>query len=125
MKKTLKEINDTEAATVGHLLLKSATSDIYDYALDKILRQKYVAQHGVDAEESINVYFNGTIKDDIYRRQGWKDKKVMIQLIEKDRYHDYPYFAGFYLESTDKVWKNYYLSNHIEAIKFLQKINII
>lgn len=124
-KKTLKDINDTDAITVSQLLLKSSTSGMYDFIFDKIIRQEYVVQHGVDAEESINVYFNGIIKNEVDRQVGWKDKKVMIQLIEKDRYHDYTYFTGFYLENTDKVWKYYYLSNHIEAIKFLQEKNII
>jgi len=125
IKDKLKTINDNDAIEVAKLLLKTSTSNMFDFTFEKIDRQEYVEQHGVDAEESINIFFNGIVKNDIYRKSGWKDKKVWIQIIERDRYHSYPYFCGHYEEESDKVWKHHFLSNHIEAIEFLQKKELI
>jgi len=124
-KDRLKLISDEEATEVSKLLLINSTSDLFNFTFEKITRQGYVAHHGVDAEESVNVYFNAAVKNEDYVKLGWKNKRIMIQLIERDRYHDYPYFNASYMEESDKVWKHHYLSNHIEAIEYLQKINLI
>jgi len=125
IKDKLHTISDDDARKVAEILLKTSTSSLFNFSFDKISRQVYDDQHGVDAEESINVFFKGEVKDNSYRQAGWKDKRIMIQLIESDRYHDYPYFIGFYMEETDKTWKYHFLSNHIEAIEYLQAINIL
>lgn len=126
LKDKLKTISDDDAIEVALLLLKGSTSSLFDFTFEKIERQNYVEQHGVDAEESINVFFNGVVRNDAYRISGWKDKRVMIQLIEQDRYHDYPYFNASYMEKdTNITWKHHYLSNHIEAIEFLQKKSLL
>ena len=117
IKDKLKTINDDNAIEVAKLLLIGSTSNMFDFTFDKIDRQNYVEQHGVDAEECVNIYFN--------RKSGWKDKRVMIQLIERDRYHGYPYFNASYMEDSDKVWKHHYLSNHIEAFEYLHSINLL
>ncbi len=125
IKNKLHTISDEDAIKTAELLLKSATSDIFNFAFEKITRQEYVEQHGVDAEESVDIYFNGTVKNDVYKNHGWKDKKIWLQLIERDRYHDYPYFTASYMEDSDKVWKHHFLSNHIEAIEFLKEKELI
>jgi len=124
-KDKLKSISDEDAIEVAKLLLITSTSNLFDFVFDKISRQKFMYQHGVDAEESVNIYFNTSVKNEEYVKLGWKNKKIMIQLIEKDRYHNYPYFNAGYMEEGDKVWKHHYLSNHIEAIEYLQKINLL
>ena len=121
IKDKLHTITDEDAIEVATILLKSATSDIFVFTFDKITRYEYDYAHGVDAEESVNVFFNGMVKNDTYRRAGWKDKRIQIQLIESDRYHDFPYFNASRIEDNDeKVWKYEYLSNHIEAVEYLQ-----
>lgn len=125
IKDKLKTITDSDAIEVAKLLLVSSSSNIFDFSFEKIDRQEYVNEHGVDAEECVYVYFKAVVKDDSYRNAGWKDKKVMIQLIERDRYHDYPYFNANYMEDTDKVWKYQHISNHIEAIEFLKNKNLL
>lgn len=121
IKDKLHTISDDDAIEVAKLLLKGSTSRMFDFTFDKIDRQEYVEQHGVDAEETVNIYFNAVVKDNDYKTSGWKDKRVMIQLVERDRYHDYPYFNASYMEENDKTWKYHYLSNHIEAVEYLQK----
>lgn len=117
----LHTITDEDAIEVATILLKSATSDIFIFEFDKITRYEYDYAHGVDAEESVNIFFNGMVKNDTYRRAGWKDKRIQIQLIESDRYHEFPYFNASRIEDNDeKVWKYEYLSNHIEAVEYLQ-----
>lgn len=124
IKDKLKTITDNDAIEVAKLLLTSSTSSLFDFTFEKINRQEYDIQHGVDAEECVFVYFNGVVKND-YRQLGWKDKRVMIQLIERDRYHDYPHFSASYMEDTDRVWKFQHLSNHIEAIEYLQNKHLL
>jgi hypothetical protein len=125
IKDKLHTISDEDAIQVATLLMKTSTSSMFEFTPYKVERQEYVEQHGVDAEESVNVFFNCVVKNDVYRKSGWKDKKVWIQLIERDRYHNYPYFTANYMEETDKVWKHQSLSNHIEAIEFLQSKNLL
>ena len=127
IKDKLHTITDEDAIEVATILLKSATSDIFDFTFDKITRYEYDYAHGVDAEESVNVFFNCTVKNDNYRMAGWKDKRVMINMIEHDRYHDFPHFTASTLEndSESNVWKFHYLSNHIEAVEYLQSKNYI
>lgn len=125
IKDKLKTISDSDAIEVAKILLVGSTSVMYDFTFDKIVRQSYDNRDGVDAEECVYVYFNAVVKNDLYRPSGWNDKRVMIQLIECDRYHGYPYFNGGSMEVGDKVWKEYYLSNHIEAIEYLQAKNLL
>lgn len=125
IKDKLHTISDESAKVVSELLLKSSTSSIFDFTFDKITRQEYNVQDGVDAEESVNVFYTAKVKNDLYVKSGWKDKKVWIQLIESDRYHDYPYFTAHYKEEKDKTWKFEYLSNYIEAVEYLQSINLL
>jgi len=125
IKDKLKTISDSDAIEVSKLLLKSSTSSMFDFSFEKIYRQEYVNQHGVDAEECVYIFFKAVLKDDSYISAGWKNKKMMIQLIERDRYHDYPYFNANYMEDTDKVWKYHQISNHIEAIEFLKNKNLL
>ena len=98
---------------------------MFNFTFDIISRQEYDTYHGCDAEESVSVFFNATVKQEEYKASGWKDKRVMIQLVEKDRYTDYPHFTAHYKEEGDKTWKYHYLSNHIEAVEFLQKIELL
>lgn len=125
IKDKLHTISDEDAQKVGEILLTSSTSSLFNFSFEKISRQEYVEQHGVDAEESVDVYFTATVKNEQYKKSGWKDKRIRIQLIESDRYHNYPYFTASYMEENDKTWKYHYLSNHIEAIEYLQKINLL
>lgn len=124
-KDKLKTISDEDAIEVSKLLLINSTSDLFDFTFEKISRQEYVPHHGVDAEESVNIYFIAVVKKDDYVKLGWKNKRIMIQLIEKDRYHNYPYFNASYMEESDKDWKHHYLSNHIEAIEYLQNKGLL
>lgn len=129
IKDKLHTITDEQAIEVARLLLITSTSDLYVFKFDSIRRNKYDNQDGVDAEESVNIYFTAMVKSDMYRTSGWKDEKIMISLIEKDRYHNHPYFNGNYkideLDQTSNVWKHKYLSNHIEAIEYLQKLMLV
>jgi hypothetical protein len=125
IKDKLHTISDLDAINAAELLLKSSTSNMFNFTFDKIIRQEYVVQHGVDAEESVNLYFKAIVKDDIYRNHGWNDKKIWIQLIESDRYHDYPYFTAYHMEESDNVWKHHNLSNHVETIEFLKEKQLI
>lgn len=118
-------INDEDAIELGKILLKSSTSHIYGFTFQKITRIHYDRNWGVDAEETVNVYFNGMVKEDVYRKNRWNDKQVMIQLVSHDRYHDYPYFNAFDRESDTESFSPIHLSNHIEAVEFLQKKQLI
>jgi len=120
IKDRIKTLTDDYAREVAEILLKTSTSSIFDFTFEKITRQPFVEQHGCDAEESINVYFSAVVKNEQYKNSGWKDKKVWIQIIERDAYHNYPYFNAFYKEETDNTWKYNSLSNHIAAVEFLQ-----
>lgn len=122
IKDRIKTLTDDYAKEVAEILLKTSNSSLFDFTFEKITRQPFVEQHGCDAEESINVYFSSTVKNDQYRTSGWKDKKIWIQIIERDAYHNYPHFNMFYKEEADSTWKHDgSLSNHIEAVEFLQK----
>lgn len=127
IKDKLHTINDDTAIEVAKILLKTPQADLYDFTYEKITRIKYDNQDGTDAEESVNVYFNAIIKNDSYRNSGWKDERIWIQLIEKDRYHDYPYFSGSAknIQEPKTTWSHKYISNHIEAIEYLQKAGIL
>lgn len=121
-------ISDELAVKVGEILLKSSTSSFFTFEFLKLNRYTYNEQDGVDAEESINLYFKATLKNRSYEASGWKDKEIMIKLIEKDRYHDYPYFSAS-SRTSDMNEHHYtnpeYITNYIEAIKFLQSENIL
>lgn len=125
IKNKLKSISDEDAIKVAELLIKTSHSKLFDIRFDKIFRQNYFQEHGIDAEESVNIFFNCTLKHEVYKKVGWKINKIWIQLIEKDSYHDYPHFQGHYMEEEDKVWKHYCLSNYIEAIEFLQNKGLV
>lgn len=127
IKDKLNTIGDDDARRVAEILLNSSTSSLYEYTFEKIVRQKYDVRHGVDAEESVNVFFDARVKDEAYRKGGWKNKKVMIQLIERDRYHDYPHFNSFYREegNGECAWRYSSLSNYIEAVEYLQAIKLL
>lgn len=126
IKDKLHTITDSDAVEVSRLLLKNAQSDLYYFEFEKLVRIKYDNQHGTDAEECVNVYFLATVKND-YRLSGWKDERIMIQLIERDRYHDYPYFNGICKGFADlkNSWSFKYLSNHVEAIEYLQNRGLL
>lgn len=66
IKDKLKTITDDDARAVGEILLKSSTSSLFDFTFEKISRQEYIKQHGVDAEESVNVYFIAKVKNEQY-----------------------------------------------------------
>jgi hypothetical protein len=125
IKNKLHTISDEDAIKVSELLLKSSTSSMFDFTFEKIERQPYIEQWGVDAEESVEVYFKAIVRQEMYRTVGWKDKRICIKLIESDRYHDYPYFSGLFMEETDKVWHHQSISNYIEAIEFLKEKELI
>ena len=125
IKDKLHTISDEDAIEAGKILLKTSTSSLYDFSFDKITRIKYDTQDGTDAEESVNVYFNAVVKNDMHRKSGWKDEKIIIKLIEKDRYHDYPYFYANSIQEPKTTWSYMFLSNQIEATEFLQSKNII
>ena len=112
-------ITDEDAIIVSELLLKSSISSFYEYKFDKIQRYHYDEQEGCDAEETIDVYFKAIVSNDLYKSSGWKDHQVMIKLIEHDRYHDHSYFYGQKKYDNKNNWEYMFLSNHIEAIKFL------
>lgn len=121
----LKNISDEDAINVANILLKTSTSDIYNFIYEKITRQNYDPQHGVDAEESISVYFEARVKSEVYKKHGWKDEKIKIDIICQDQYHDYPYFVGYEKKIDDKSFSHKFISNHIAAVKFLQSKNLI
>ena len=125
IKDKLHTITDDDAIEVAKLLLKTSQADLYDFAFEKITRIKYDNQDGTDAEEAVNVYFKATVKNDMYRTSGWKDERIFIQLIERDRYHDYPYFNGNCIQEPKTTWSHKYLSNHIEAIEYLQNKKLL
>lgn len=127
IKDKLHTITDEDAIKVGYILLLSSTSDMYVFIFDKITRCKYDAYEGTDAEESVNIYFTCLVKNDEYKKSGWRDEKVIIKLVESDRYHNYPYFFALYniIDTSKKTWSYKFLSNHIEAIEFLQQKNLI
>lgn len=79
IKDKLKTISNDDAIEVAKLLLIGSTSSMFDFTFDKIDRQEFIQEHGVDAEETVNVYFNAVVKNDVYRKSGWKDKRIMIQ----------------------------------------------
>lgn len=99
---------------------------MYVYNFEKITRIKYNNQDGCDAEESVNVYFNGN-SIDAYKSSGWKDNMVMIKIVVYDRYHDHSYFSGNKkdIDSIKNSWENFWLSNHIEAVLFLQENDLL
>lgn len=123
IKDKLHTIYNEDAIEVARILLKS--SQPYIYTFDKIIRIPHDPQDGTDSQEAVNVYFKATAETGIYKSVGWKDKKIMVQLIEYDRYHDYPYFVAFYMFEDSKHWKHEFLSNQIEAIEYLQKRSYI
>lgn len=125
IKDKLHTISDDDAKVVAEILLKNSTSSMFNFSFDKITRQEYIEQHGVDAEESVNIFFNAKVRNEQYVKGGWKDKRVWIQLIESDRYHNYPYFTAHYKQEQDKTWKFEYISNYIEAVEFLQAKQLI
>jgi hypothetical protein len=127
IKDKLHTISDDEAKEVGEILFKSSTSYLYNLSFVEIKRYEYKERDGVDAEECVSVQFNAVLKDKNYEKSGWQDKKIIINLIERDRYHDYPHFSGMSKDVTSQAvsWGHYYLSNHIEAIEYLQKKNLI
>lgn len=131
IKDKLHTITDEDAIEVAKILLKTSHSHFYNFAFEKITRINYDNQDGTDAEESVNVYFNATVNnnlvhEDLYRRAGWQDERVCVKLIESDRYHDYPYFyASSLREPAKKAWDYKFLSNHIEAIEYLQGRGIL
>lgn len=118
-------MNDEDAIELGKILLKSSTSHIYAFTFEKITRIHYDVNWGVDAEETINVYFKGVVKEEVYRKNRWNDKQMMIQIVCYDRYHNYPHFNAFDRESETESFSPTFLSNHIEAVEFLQKKQLI
>ena len=120
-----EEITDEQALEVGNLFLKNSISNMYNYTFEKITRTKYDTQDGCDAEESVNIYFDGVPKVEEYRVSGWNDVKIMINIIIYDRYTKFTYFGGYRKEEADKTWGTYWLSNHIEVVKYLENLNLI
>jgi predicted SprT family Zn-dependent metalloprotease len=120
-----KPITDEQAIDIAKILLKTSISRMYNYAFEKVTRRKYDTQDGTDAEESINIYFNFTVKEEAYKTSGWQDEKVMINIIIHDRYHDFTYFSGNRKAEEDKTWKTFWLSNQIEATIYLLQNNLI
>lgn len=125
-KDKLHTISDQDAEHTARLLLKSHLP--YDYNFIKIERFPYEEYHGVDAEETVNIHFQAIVKHDAYRQSGWKDKEIMVQLIERDRYHGHPYFSSSSrtLENKPSSYTDHvFLANQIEAIEFLQSKSLI
>lgn len=91
IKDKLHKISDEDAIEVARILLKSASSYIYEYSFEKISRIKYDPRDGTDAEEAVNIFFKATVIKEEFRTAGWTDEDVMISLIESDRYHNYPF----------------------------------
>jgi len=120
IKDKLKTITDDEAREVALLLLKERYTT-HTYEFDKISRQAYDVQHGCDAEESVDIFFNAKVIDEAHEQGGWKNKRVWIKLVESDRYHDFPYFAAFEKDEGKDSYSFSFLSNHIEATEYLQK----
>lgn len=133
IKDKLHTLTDEEAIEVALILLKGpGRSDIYLYKDERVTRVKYDFQDGCDAEESINIFFKATAEKEVHKNLGWVDQEVMVQLIERDSYHDYPYFVGHYKRTeafnnwpVDTVWKGDFLANQIEAIEWLQKYKFL
>jgi hypothetical protein len=121
MSKELKDITDVDAIACATLLLADATSDIYNYTFVKIHRNEWDLQHGCDAEESIVVHFKGEVKDEVYRKHGWKDEQIMISIIVRDRYRNYPFFSASEKYGEEKTWRLRFISNVIMAVQFLMK----
>ena len=122
-KNKLHTISDEDAIEVARILLKYITP--FNYEFIKINRIPYNIQDGCDSEESVNVYFKAIVKDETSRKSGWKDKLVWVQLIESNRYHDHPYFCASQKYEEEKVWRNLFLANQIEAVEFLQNKKLL
>ena len=118
-------LSDEQLLEIGNLFLISSISSMYNYTFDKIVRSKYDRQDGTDAEESMSIHFNAVVKDEAMKNHGWKDESVMIKVIVYDRYHDYTYFSGHRKTQEDKTWRIFWLSNHIEVIKYLETNSLI
>lgn len=125
VKDKLHTISDEDAIEVAKILLKTSQSHLYEFTYEKINRVKYDSRDGTDAEEAVNVYFKGVVKDELYRKSGWQDERISIRLIERDRYHDYPYFYGTSLREPKIAWSYKFLSNQVEAVEFLQSKNLL
>ena len=117
IKDKLHTISDEDAISAALLLLKCDTP--YNYTFTKITRVPFNVEDGVDSEESVNVYFAAIVTHEAYRSAGWKDQDVCVQLIESDRYHNYPYFSGSQRDKGESL-KHLCLANQVEAIEFLQ-----
>lgn len=125
IKDKLKTISDEDAKEVGLLLLKSHLP--YTYTFEKITRYTYDNSHGVDAEESVNVHFYAFVTNEgPFKNAGWRDMRVVVNLIERDRYHDHPYFSAMESDAISLSFqKSKFLANQIEAIEFLQSKGLI
>lgn len=126
IKDKLHTISDEDAIEASLLLLKSMQP--YIYVFEKITKTKFDPRDGTDAEESVDVYFDAIITDEMYKTVGgWKDKKVFVKLIESDRYHDFPYFTACYkfVDEEKQTWSHEFISNQIEAIEFLQSKGLV
>ncbi len=115
--RVIEGVTDEQLLEIGDLFLISSISRMYNYTFDKIVRNKWDNQHGVDSEESMNIYFTAVVSDDVMRNHGWKDESIMISIIIRDRYHKYTHFLGHRKTEEDKLWRILWLSNHIEVIK--------
>lgn len=125
IKDKLHTISDEDAIEVAMILVRSFLP--YKYTFDKIFRVAFEPQDGVDSQEAVKIYLKATVAEEHYKNSGWKDKEILIELIEHDRYHENPYIIGFYkfIEEKDSVWKHEFLSNQIEGIEYLQAKGLI
>ena len=123
IKDKLHTITDEDAIAVARILLKNDLP--YNYSFTRIQRIRYDRADGTVSKESVNVYFDAIVSNDNYKKYGWKDRSVNIELIERDRYRDYPYFYGSELYGGEIVWSNLFLANQIEAVEFLQRKQLL
>lgn len=122
IKDKLHTISDEDAKEVALILLKSARPLVYEFV--EIKRQKYEVEHGVDAEESVNVYLNSKPSYEAARKSGWKDSEICVQLVERDRYHDHPYFSAME-KHIGEMWNSRFLDNQIAAFEFLKEKQLL
>lgn len=117
IKDKLHTINDEDAEKVARLLL--FTEQPYDFVFDKITRWKYDTQEGVDAEETVDVHFYGNVKNQSYHAHGWSDIYVTVKLIEKDRYHNHPYFCAYKKTEASATLTNFSISKSHRSNRIL------
>jgi len=125
IKDKLHTISDEDAITTALILLKDY--DNYNFTVEKVTSSPYNMYDGCDAEESVTVVFNRTVKNEDLKKRNYTDGLTRVILYESTRYRDHPYFMILSKDfGTDKPgYKDWFCSNYIEAVEFLQSKGLV